>query len=57
MLMMVITKEVFRFEMSQLERGLTEVKLARLHESLNNMTLEEYRQHHYLVGILKNTWN
>lgn len=28
MMVMVLTKEVFRFEMSQLERGLTEVKLA-----------------------------
>lgn len=28
MMVMVLTKEVFRFKMSQLERGLVEVKLA-----------------------------
>lgn len=27
------------------------------HESLNNMTPEEYRQQHYLAGISKNAWN
>ncbi|EBM8917767.1 integrase, partial [Salmonella enterica subsp. enterica serovar Kentucky] len=27
------------------------------HESLNNMTPEEYRQHNHLVGISKNAWN
>ncbi|HAL7146296.1 TPA: integrase, partial [Escherichia coli] len=29
----------------------------RPHESLNNMTPEEYRQRHYLAGISKSVWN
>lgn len=43
-------------------RGITEIWLSeynceRLRESLNIMTSEEYRQHHYLAGISKNAWN
>ncbi len=39
------------------EIWLSEYNCERPHESLNNMTPEEYRQHHYLVGISKNVWN
>ncbi|EHB3786540.1 IS3 family transposase [Salmonella enterica subsp. houtenae serovar 17:z29:-] len=33
------------------ERWVSEYNCERPHESLNNMTPEEYRQHHYLAGI------
>lgn len=33
------------------ERWVSEYNCERPHESLNNMTPEEYRQHHYLDGI------
>lgn len=39
------------------ERWVSEYNCERPHESLNNMTPEEYRQHHYLAGISKNAWN
>jgi len=39
------------------ERWVSEYNCERPHESLNNMTPEEYRQHHYLSGISKNAWN
>lgn len=39
------------------EKWLSEYNCERPHESLNNMTLEEYRQHYYLAGISKNAWN
>ncbi|ENG8419669.1 IS3 family transposase [Klebsiella pneumoniae] len=39
------------------ERWVSEYNGERPHESLNNMTPEEYRQHHYLAGISKNAWN
>ncbi|EHI7576299.1 IS3 family transposase [Salmonella enterica] len=39
------------------ERWVSEYNCERPHESLNNMTPEEYRQHHYLPGISKNAWN
>lgn len=39
------------------EKWLSEYNCERPHESLNNMTPEEYRQHHYLSGISKNAWN
>ncbi|MBS8497474.1 transposase family protein, partial [Escherichia coli] len=39
------------------EKWLSEYNCERPHESLNNMTPEEYRQHHYLAGISKNAWN
>lgn len=39
------------------EKWLSEYNCERPHESLNNMTLEEYRQHNYLAGISKNAWN
>ncbi|EGI16311.1 transposase B [Escherichia coli M605] len=35
------------------EKWLSEYNCERPHESLRNMTPEEYRQHHYLTGILK----
>lgn len=35
------------------EKWLSEYNCERPHESLNNMTPEEYRQHHYLAGISK----
>jgi putative transposase len=38
-------------------KWLSEYNCERPHESLNNMTPEEYRQHHYLAGISKNAWN
>ncbi|HEI2548469.1 TPA: transposase, partial [Escherichia coli] len=31
-------------------KWLSEYNCERPHEPLNNMTPEEYRQHHYLVG-------
>jgi len=39
------------------EKWLSEYNCERPHESLNNMTLEEYRLHHYLAGFSKNAWN
>lgn len=39
------------------ERWVSEYKCERPHESLNNMTPEEYRQHNHLAGISKNAWN
>ncbi|HAU5601088.1 MULTISPECIES: IS3 family transposase [unclassified Citrobacter] len=39
------------------EKWLSEYNCERPHESLNNMTPEEYRQHYYLAGISKNAWN
>ncbi|WP_152561293.1 IS3 family transposase [Serratia marcescens] len=36
------------------ERWVSEYNCERPHESLNNMTPEEYRQHHYLARISKN---
>lgn len=39
------------------ERWVSEYNCERPHESLNNMTPEEYRQNHYLAGISKNAWN
>ncbi|EAA4125117.1 transposase, partial [Salmonella enterica subsp. enterica serovar Kentucky] len=39
------------------EKWLSEYNCERPHESLNNMTPEEYRQHHYLAGNSKNVWN
>ncbi|WP_168405145.1 integrase core domain-containing protein, partial [Erwinia amylovora] len=39
------------------EKWLSEYNCERTHESLNNMTPEEYRQHHYFAGISKNAWN
>ena len=39
------------------ERWVSEYNCERPHESLNNMTPEEYRQHNYLAGISKNAWN
>lgn len=39
------------------ERWVSEYNCERPHESLNNMTPEEYRQHHYLAGISKKAWN
>ena len=38
-----------------MDKWLSEYNSERPHESLNNMTPEEYRQHHYLAGISKNT--
>ncbi|ENZ84555.1 Mobile element protein [Salmonella enterica subsp. houtenae serovar Houten] len=35
------------------EKWLSEYNCERPHESLNNMTPEEYRQHHYLAGNSK----
>lgn len=35
------------------EKWLSEYNGERPHESLNNMTLEEYRQYHYLAEISK----
>lgn len=39
------------------EKWLSEYNCERSHELLNNMTPEEYRQHHYSAGILKSAWN
>ncbi|EHQ0240820.1 integrase core domain-containing protein, partial [Salmonella enterica] len=39
------------------ERWVSEYNCERPHESLNNMTQEEYRQHNHLAGISKNAWN
>lgn len=39
------------------EKWLSEYNCERPHESLNNMTPEEYRQHHYLAGTSKSAWN
>jgi putative transposase len=39
------------------EKWLSEYNCERPHESLNNMTPEEYRLHHYLVGFSKNARN
>lgn len=39
------------------EKWLSEYNCERPHESLNNMTPEEYQLHHYLAGISKNAWN
>ncbi|MWP28198.1 integrase, partial [Escherichia coli] len=36
---------------------LSEYNCKRPHESLNSMTQEEYRLHHYLAGFSKNAWN
>lgn len=36
------------------EKWLSEYNCERPHESLSNMTPEEYRQHHYLAVISKN---
>ncbi|HBJ0137687.1 TPA: IS3 family transposase, partial [Escherichia coli] len=37
-------------------RWVSEYNCERPHESLNNMTPEEYRQHNHLAGISKNAW-
>ncbi|WP_370609737.1 IS3 family transposase [Citrobacter portucalensis] len=39
------------------ERWVSEYNCERPHQSLNNMTPEEYRQHNHLAGISKNAWN
>lgn len=39
------------------EKWISEYNCERLDESLNNMTQEKYRQHHYLAGISKKAWN
>ncbi|WP_143370637.1 integrase core domain-containing protein, partial [Escherichia coli] len=39
------------------EKWLSEYNYERPHESLNNMTPEEYRLHHYWAGFSKNAWN
>ena len=39
------------------EKWLSEYNCERPNESLNNMTPEEYRLHHYLAGFSKNAWN
>ena len=39
------------------ERWVSEYNCECPHESLNNMTPEEYRQHNRLAGISKNIWN
>lgn len=39
------------------ERWVSEYNCERPHESLNNMTPEECRQHNHLAGISKNAWN
>ncbi len=39
------------------ERWLSEYNCERPHESLNNLTPEEYRLQHHLAGISKNAWN
>lgn len=39
------------------EKWLSEYNCERPHESLNNLTPEEYRLQHYLAGISKNVWN
>ncbi len=39
------------------EKWLSEYNCERPHESLDNMTQEEYRQYHYLSVISKNAWN
>ncbi len=39
------------------EKLVSEYNCERPHESLNNMTPEEYRQHNNLAGISKNAWN
>lgn len=39
------------------EKWLSEYNGERPHELLNNMTPEEYQQHHYFAGFSKNTWN
>ncbi|MBH0667841.1 transposase, partial [Salmonella enterica] len=39
------------------ERWVSEYNCERPHESLNNMTPEEYRHHNHLAGISKNAWN
>ena len=39
------------------DKLLSEYNCKRPHESLNNMTPEEYRQHCYLAEISKNAWN
>lgn len=39
------------------EKWLSEYNCEHPHELLNNMTPEEYRQHHYLTGFSKKAWN
>lgn len=39
------------------ERWLSEYNCERLHESLNNLMLEEHRLQHHLAGISKSAWN
>lgn len=39
------------------EKWLSEYNCECPHESLSNMTPEEYQQQHYLAGISKNAWN
>ena len=39
------------------EQWLSEYNCERPHESLNNLTPEEYRQQHYQPGISKSVWN
>lgn len=39
------------------EQWLTEYNCERPHESLDNMTPEEYRLQHHLAGISKSAWN
>jgi len=39
------------------ERWLSEYNCERSHESLNNLTPEEYRLQHHLAGISKSIWN
>ncbi|HBA7741026.1 TPA: transposase, partial [Escherichia coli] len=39
------------------DKWMPEYNCERPHESLNDMTPEEYRLHHYLARISKNAWN
>lgn len=39
------------------ERWGAEYNCERPHESLNTMTLEEYRQHHFLAESSKEAWS
>ncbi|GLR10655.1 transposase [Mixta theicola] len=39
------------------ERGLSEYNCERPHESLNNMTPEEYHLQHHKAGLSKSAWN
>jgi len=39
------------------KRWLSEYNCERTHESVNNLTLEEYRLQHELAGVSKSVWN